>query len=78
MLERIEQAEQFFRCIGAIVRQGGNQAFYSPVRDHIQMPPKNSLPNSGRHPLARILDWALNHVKIMLNIFSPGCESLAW
>jgi antirestriction protein ArdC len=39
MLERIEQAEAFFRSMGALVRHGGNQAYYSPASDHIQMPP---------------------------------------
>jgi antirestriction protein ArdC len=37
--ERIEQADAFFRSIGADLRHGGNQAFYSPASDHIQMPP---------------------------------------
>jgi antirestriction protein ArdC len=36
--ERIEHAEAFFQRDGAIVRHGGNQAFYSPASDHIQMP----------------------------------------
>jgi antirestriction protein ArdC len=39
MLERIEHAEAFFSSVGATVRHGGNQAYYSPVSDHIQMPP---------------------------------------
>jgi len=39
LLERIAQAEGFFGAIGADVRHGGNQAFYAPVSDHIQMPP---------------------------------------
>jgi antirestriction protein ArdC len=39
MPERIAHADAFFGNIGATVRQGGNQAFYSPVSDHIQMPP---------------------------------------
>ena len=37
--ERIEHAEAFFTGIGADVRHGGNQAFYSPATDHVQMPP---------------------------------------
>jgi antirestriction protein ArdC len=37
--KRIERAEAFFQGIGGTVRHGGNQAFYSPVSDHIQMPP---------------------------------------
>jgi antirestriction protein ArdC len=39
MPERIAQADAFFGAIGATVRHGGNQAFYAPVTDHIQMPP---------------------------------------
>ena len=39
LLERIEQAEAFFRAIGSDVRHGGNQAFYSPAGDYVQMPP---------------------------------------
>jgi antirestriction protein ArdC len=39
MPERIAHAEEFFHAIGADLRHGGNEAFYSPVSDHIQMPP---------------------------------------
>ena len=39
MPERIAHAEAFFNGIGADLRHGGNQAFYSPASDHIQMPP---------------------------------------
>ena len=37
-VERIAHADQFFRNIGAVIRHGGSQAYYSPVSDHIQMP----------------------------------------
>ncbi len=37
--ERIEQAEAFFSGIGADVRHGGNQAFYSLTGDYVQVPP---------------------------------------
>jgi antirestriction protein ArdC len=36
--ERIAHAETFFQAIRADVRHGGNQAFYAPASDHIQMP----------------------------------------
>jgi len=39
MRTRIEQAEAFFQAIGADLRHGGNQAFYSPSGDYVQMPP---------------------------------------
>ena len=38
-LERIEQAEAFFRNMGANLQHGGNRAYDSPSSDHIQMPP---------------------------------------
>lgn len=41
-IKRIEQAETFFRNTGAVMRYGGNQAFFSPATDHIQMPPIES------------------------------------
>jgi antirestriction protein ArdC len=37
--ERIAHADAFFSSVGADLRHGGNQAFYSPATDHIQMPP---------------------------------------
>jgi len=39
MLKRIERTDIFFKSVGADVRHGGNQAFYAPASDHIQMPP---------------------------------------
>ena len=38
-VERIESADRFFKATGAVMRHGGNQAYYSPVMDYIQMPP---------------------------------------
>ncbi len=37
-VERIESADRFFKATGAVIRHGGNQAYYSPVMDYIQMP----------------------------------------
>lgn len=39
VLDRIADAEAFFREVGATVRHGGNRAYYSPGADYIQMPP---------------------------------------
>lgn len=36
---RIEQADRFFRNIGAVIPHGANQAFYAAGPDLIQMPP---------------------------------------
>ena len=39
MPDRMDHADTFFTNIGAVVKHGGNQAFYAPATDHIQMPP---------------------------------------
>lgn len=38
LFERIEGAEAFVANTGAVVRHGGEQAYYRPCADHIQMP----------------------------------------
>lgn len=38
-MERIEHADRFFANTRAVIRHGGDRAFYSPMTDHIQMPP---------------------------------------
>lgn len=48
-VERIEHADAFFRNTGALVRHGGNQAFYSPVTDHIQMPAFESFKDAASY-----------------------------
>ncbi len=37
--ERIAQAERFLAASAAVIHHGGNQAYYAPVRDMIQLPP---------------------------------------
>lgn len=37
-VKRIEHADRFFRNTGAVIRHGGDKAFYAPATDHIQMP----------------------------------------
>lgn len=36
---RIERAEAFFAATGAVIREGGDRAFYSKAEDRVQMPP---------------------------------------
>lgn len=38
-IERIDHADRFFAQTGAVIRHGGDRAYYSPATDHIQMPP---------------------------------------
>jgi len=37
-LERVEAAEKFFAATGAVIRHGGNRAFYRITDDFVQMP----------------------------------------
>src|ERR1700761_2283607 len=37
--QRVDHAEDFFAATGAEVRHGGNQAYYAPTPDYVQMPP---------------------------------------
>lgn len=48
-VERIEAAERFFRNTGAIIRHGGNQAFYAPGSDFIQMPPLQAFKDAASY-----------------------------
>src|SRR5712671_1579904 len=36
---RIEHAENFFGCMGATIRHGGDRAYYAQELDYVQMPP---------------------------------------
>jgi antirestriction protein ArdC len=49
MPERIANADRFFAAIGADVRHGGNQAYYTTADDHIQMPPFAAFRDSVRY-----------------------------
>jgi len=48
-VERIEKADRFFRNTGSVVRRGGNQAYYAPVTDHIQMPSFEAFRDAASH-----------------------------
>jgi antirestriction protein ArdC len=37
--ERLAHADQFITATGAVIHLGGNQAYYSPAADRIQLPP---------------------------------------
>lgn len=48
-VERIENSDRFFRNTGSVIRHGGNQAYYAPVTDHIQMPPFEAFRDAASH-----------------------------
>jgi antirestriction protein ArdC len=47
--ERIESAERFFNTLGADIRHGGEEAYYWPTTDHIQMPPFGAFTDPGAY-----------------------------
>jgi antirestriction protein ArdC len=57
--QRIEHAERFFRATGAVIREGGNSAYYSATGDYIQMPPLVSFRDAESH--AATLAHELTH-----------------
>jgi antirestriction protein ArdC len=64
---RIEHAEAFFAGTGAVIKHGGAKAFYSPVLDHVQMPPRESFrdPESYCSVLAHELThWTSNPARL--------------
>jgi antirestriction protein ArdC len=39
LADRLDYAEKFLTNTGAVIRHGGNRAYYSPAQDAVQMPP---------------------------------------
>ena len=60
---RIEHAEAFFAATGITIHHGGNKAFYSPSRDIVQIPPRESFRDSASHAatVAHELTHATSH-----------------
>lgn len=58
-MERIDAADRFFRSTGAVSRTGGNQAYYAPASNHIQMPPFEAFRDAGSH--AAVVSHELTH-----------------
>ena len=58
-IERIAQADAFFRAAQAEIREGGSKAYYAIGSDHIQMPPLTCFRDAESH--AAILSHELCH-----------------
>ena len=48
-VERIAEADQFFRNTGADIREGGNQAFYTITHDYIRLPKLETFRDAEAH-----------------------------
>ncbi|MCA9214184.1 MAG: DUF1738 domain-containing protein [Planctomycetales bacterium] len=60
-IERIENADRYFRRTGADIREGGTKAFYSVERDFIQIPDLQRFRNAETHAATvchELLHWS--------------------
>ena len=48
-IERIDHADRFFAQTGAVIRHGGDRAYFSSATDHIQMPPFGTFRDGGSY-----------------------------
>ncbi|TJW00030.1 MAG: DUF1738 domain-containing protein [Mesorhizobium sp.] len=48
-VERIAHADTFFANTGAVIRHGGNQAYFQPALDVVQMPPFESFRDAASY-----------------------------
>ncbi len=48
-IERIAHADRFFGNTRAVIRHGGNKAFFAPSSDHVQMPPFESFRDAASY-----------------------------
>jgi len=78
---RPEAADIILRNSGAVIRIGGDRAFYSPATDHIQLPPENAFrgpaeyATTGLHELAH---WTGHHSRLNRPLQSRfGCATYA-
>ncbi|CUX68959.1 DUF1738 domain-containing protein (plasmid) [Agrobacterium tumefaciens] len=71
---RIESADRFFRNTGAVIRHGGNQAYYSPVMDYIQMPPFEAFGDAAGY--AAVLSHEATHYAV--SRIMPHDRSSGW
>jgi len=59
-LELIQSAEYFFTATGAVFRHGGNQAYYAPGPDVIQLPPAESFKDAESYAATKaheLIHW---------------------
>src|SRR5262249_29572084 len=60
-LQRIEYAERFFAATGAVVRHGGDRAYYAPGPDVIHLPPPEAFRDAASYAATKgheYLHWA--------------------
>jgi len=66
-LPLLERAEQFYAATGAIIRHGGDQAYYNPTRDVIQLPPPEAFRDAESYAATKgheLLHWTKHETRL--------------
>ena len=66
-LQLIDRAERFFGATGAVVRHGGDRAYYSPTLDVIQLPPPEAFRDAERYAATKsheFLHWTKHETRL--------------
>ena len=66
-LQLIDRAERFFAATGAVVRHGGDRAYYSPTLDVIQLPPPEAFRDAERYAATKsheFLHWTKHETRL--------------
>lgn len=76
-IEQIEEADRFFANTGAVIRHGGDRAFYSPGSDHIQMPPFQTFRDAASY--VAVLSHEVTHnADIQIMPINPWMSQTPW
>lgn len=70
VLQLIENAERFFAATGATIRHGGNQAYYAPGPDVIQLPPPESFEDAESYAATKaheLVHWTKHETRLDRN-----------
>lgn len=80
-LQPVDVAEQLIIQTGAVIRHGGNQAFYRPSSDMIQLPPMTSFAHADDYyatALHELCHWTGHSQRLnRLSVQRPGIEAYA-
>jgi antirestriction protein ArdC len=76
-VDRIEQAEAFFTATRAIIKHGGNRAFYARARDFIQMPLRESFRDAESYAATivhELTHWTSHTARLARDLGKRSCS----
>lgn len=72
-MQLIENAERFFAATGALIRHGGNRAYYAPGPDMIQLPPLEAFKDAESYAATKaheLTHWTKHESRLHRNFES--------